>query len=530
MRNSLLTLLIIGIAANSSATVINIPSDYPTIQQGIDASADGDTVLVQPGTYYENINFNGHNIVLGSLFLTTGDTSYIEQTVIDGDSLYTDLPLISFYSGEDSTASITGFAIQNNYGWDCAGGILCDSSSPIISNNIIRDNYVYYNGGGILCRNFSYAIIKKNVISNNTTVESMGGGGIYCSNYSVPIIIENIISENQGACGGGISCVQNSDAIIITNILISNTASDNGGAIYCMASDPLIAGNSILNNASLLWGGGIACILNSNPIIANNLIIQNSALAWFGFGGEGGGSICYQSNPILINNVFNGNYAESFGGGLFCWMAYPQVHNNILWANIADSNGQGIYLKTGSPIIEYCNIQDTLWPGVGNISVNPLFRDSANGNFHLMSTACGDPYNSPCIDAGDPNILDSLLDCSWGLGTILSDMGAYGGGDSASVGIWSGSSLLPERYMLLQNYPNPFNASTTIEFSLPEEAYVDLSIYDLLGREIEVLAKGLRQAGHHLLTWDASDYPSGIYFAQLDTKGYSENIKMVLLK
>ena len=76
-----LTILAITIVAvfyiSISATIINIPADYSTIQEGIDASSDGDTVLVQPDTYVENINFNGHNIVLGSLFLTTGDTSYI---------------------------------------------------------------------------------------------------------------------------------------------------------------------------------------------------------------------------------------------------------------------------------------------------------------------------------------------------------------------------------------------------------------------------------------------------------------------
>ncbi len=67
----------------SNATIINVPSDHPTIQAGIDAANDKDTVLVDTGKYVENINFNGKNIVLGSHFLTTNDTNYISKTIID---------------------------------------------------------------------------------------------------------------------------------------------------------------------------------------------------------------------------------------------------------------------------------------------------------------------------------------------------------------------------------------------------------------------------------------------------------------
>ena len=69
---------------NLFSSTINVPQDLTTIQTAIDNSNNGDTVLVSPGTYFENINFNGKNIVLGSSFLTTGDTSYISQTIIDG--------------------------------------------------------------------------------------------------------------------------------------------------------------------------------------------------------------------------------------------------------------------------------------------------------------------------------------------------------------------------------------------------------------------------------------------------------------
>jgi hypothetical protein len=130
--------------------IINIPADFPTIQQGIDSSISGDTILVQPGTYTENINFSGKNIIVASLFLTTQDTSYIDSTIIDGGSAGS---VVTIESGEDSTAVITGFTIQNgNYIY--GGGVYCDSTQPIIEYNIIRSNYAdaWYAGGGIMWR------------------------------------------------------------------------------------------------------------------------------------------------------------------------------------------------------------------------------------------------------------------------------------------------------------------------------------------------------------------------------------------
>jgi hypothetical protein len=97
-------------------------------------------------------------------------------------------------------------------------------------------------------------------------------------------------------------------------------------------------------------------------------------------------------------------------------------------------------------------------------------------------------------------------------------------------GISESDQILPTEISLSQNYPNPFNASTIIKFALPEESHVELTVYNLLGQKAATIVKGLRPTGNHAITWDGSDYPSGIYFARLDAGGSSRSIKMVLLK
>jgi hypothetical protein len=91
-------------------------------------------------------------------------------------------------------------------------------------------------------------------------------------------------------------------------------------------------------------------------------------------------------------------------------------------------------------------------------------------------------------------------------------------------------SALPDAYSLDQNHPNPFNPTTTISFSMPEPGKVQLTIYDIAGRQISALVSGWRNAGYHEVTWDASNLPSGIYFYRIETDQFTAVKKMVLIK
>lgn len=89
------------------------------------------------------------------------------------------------------------------------------------------------------------------------------------------------------------------------------------------------------------------------------------------------------------------------------------------------------------------------------------------------------------------------------------------------------AGVIPGRYGLDQNFPNPFNPSTVIRYHLPADARVTLKVYDILGREIATLVEGLMPAGSHSVTWNASSYGSGVYFARLSASDPGGGIRFV---
>ena len=95
---------------------------------------------------------------------------------------------------------------------------------------------------------------------------------------------------------------------------------------------------------------------------------------------------------------------------------------------------------------------------------------------------------------------------------------------------------VPEEYTLLQNYPNPFNPSTKIEYTLPLDSHIKLTIYNLLGEQVSSLVNESKTAGYYSVSWNAGHIPSGIYFYSLETNsvGGTENFKiyrkMILIK
>lgn len=98
------------------------------------------------------------------------------------------------------------------------------------------------------------------------------------------------------------------------------------------------------------------------------------------------------------------------------------------------------------------------------------------------------------------------------------------------IGIQQVSSEVPKAFYLAQNYPNPFNPSTKIKFSLPKTAFTKITIYDVLGREVSLIANEELKAGSYEVSWNADNFPSGVYFYRLTAGQYTETKKMLMIK
>jgi len=245
-RHTITALVVSAVLAGagpSHATIIDVPADRPTIQAGIAAAANGDTVLVAPDIYMEAIDFVGKSIVVGSLYLTTGDPAYVASTVIDGGG--TMGPLASFTSGEDSLSVLAGMTLQHGRATR-GGGVLCEFSSPRIADCAILSNEATSDGGGMYARECG-PIVESCRIEDNTAVDHSGGG------FGV-----RMGSPRITGC-----------------VLSGNLAHDEGGAIFCEDSSPVITDNVIDDNTSTVTYAGGIMNRNCTAVIARNIISNN---------------------------------------------------------------------------------------------------------------------------------------------------------------------------------------------------------------------------------------------------------------
>ena len=592
---ALLVLSILLLSNLALTDTINIPADQPTIQAGINVAVDGDTVLVQPGNYLENINIysDDNNIVIASLFLTTQDTSYISQTIIDGDQ---NGSVVRFSHMENSNTMLIGFKLINGTGSDIqgeyyGGGIYCAlsnpslmylnisqntatsgaginivGSNPIIENLTITNNSATYAGGGVYFNdsspNCENLIVSDNSATNygggfyinndsNPNIENVvtsnnfseNGGGICCRSDSSPNFTNAIVNNNSSEQGGGIYCRSNSNPYFEKITLIDNSSIDGGG-LYCHDANPILENVTIKNNSASDQGGGIFLRTGSSAHIINVTITDNSA-------NFGGGVHCLiDCNPVLENVTIANNSATYGVGGMYCYdNSNPCLINTILWSNtpleiefstVGDPNSITISysdIQNGEAGIVTNNNGTVNWLE-GNIDEDPLFVGTGENPYSLFEY-------SPCIDTGIPDTTGLNLP-AWDIignlriwdgdenGSAIIDMGAYEYGAPPYVDVEDNVIVQTPEVFLHQNYPNPFNPSTTIEFSIQKDSNIELSIYNIKGQKVRTLADNDFAQGSHSIIWNGDDeynkpVGSGIYYYKLNVNGKTEAVRKCLL-
>ena len=183
MKKLIIYIVFFNIVFNNT---ISVPRDFNTIQQAIDISVNGDTILVSPGTYNENINFIGKSIVL------IGED--INTTILNGNQ---NSSVVTFENNEDSNSILDRFSITNGrsqYG----GGIYISNANPKIQNVKIYQNFSEDGGGGgLYCVDSSPNLFNVQIYDNNSNDV---GGGIYLKGSSSPVCTKIAIYNNYSKC------------------------------------------------------------------------------------------------------------------------------------------------------------------------------------------------------------------------------------------------------------------------------------------------------------------------------------------
>ncbi|MFC1766793.1 right-handed parallel beta-helix repeat-containing protein, partial [Planctomycetota bacterium] len=286
-----------------TATItITVPRSVSTIQRAIAAAIDSDVVMLDPGSYYELVNFSGKAITLCST--DPNDPNVVAATIIDANDTSFGINAVTFNANEDANSVLEGMTITGGY-----NGIDCTSSSPVVRKCMLINNNYY----GFRCGDSASPVVTECDMQNNTH-------GMYFSGYSVTASVSLCDIRNN---------------------------SSHGIRFYY--------GDLTLTN----------CVIANNGY--DGLILQG----------------CDGNNVAIVNCtiVNNGRFGIDRNYGTPC-----VIRNCIMWDNDNDSDEN---------ITTYSCISD-LVSGMGNIRVEPMFVDAANGDYHLK-------YMSPCIDVGDPN-------------------------------------------------------------------------------------------------------------------------------
>ena len=417
-------------------------------------------------------------------------------TFIGDVTLTTQADVISF--GANNYSTITGFL--------AISGSDINDLSPLSSLTSV--------GGDLLIQN-NAALTSLTGLDNITSV-----GGLIL--YNIPLLTNlDALSKITSSISGQLFISHNTS---LTNLAGLNNISSVGEFLSVEVNDLLQNLDGLSNITSV---GGLLSI-SANAAIKNLDGLSNIT----SIGEYGGITLALFNNPMLgsfcglypvLSSGTVGNGSKNISGNLInptiqqiidggpCVSLTPE---EMIAELITSVDGSGIHKGTKRLLTGFLNSADkSLDRGREKLAILKLVA------FKWL------------VKVQSPRKIDAALADEWiGKAEEIIDAIKTALPKSGELDELASEDVLPETYNLNQNYPNPFNPTTTISYSIPENEYVTLSIYDALGKEVAVLDNGFRTAGNYSHTFDASNLSSGMYFYTIRSGNFVQTKKMLLMK
>ena len=422
----MLTLWFIGNMASATDWDVGDNSSYATINEVLPLVQPGDTILLEPGDFVENV------LLLDRMELTirgagTGPTgSVLAYGGGSGDDDDDDNDVTSVLSVRSSTA-LTIEDLEIVGGANVRPASITNGSTNVVLRNVLLTGGDQGQGGGLLVDGGSVAIVENATISGNAAVAD--GGGIYINSGSLSVHHTTLLN-NSATTGGNLFCGGSAVCLVEDSVFVGGTAASGGGMLVSAADATVIRSRFCANEANvspLLAGdGGAIAFTSATGSLRNNLFYDNAAV-------DNGGALWVRSSPVVLtNNTFLNNQTADRGSAVFLLFGEStgELVNN-LFANQQNSNNNsdnsaavvGASVDpTGSYNLFFNNQPADAVPGRGftdSIFEDPqlTFDDASDcASLNIVPTLGG-----PTTDAGSPTILDP--------GGSVSDIGATGGPD-----------------------------------------------------------------------------------------------------